>query len=135
MAVRIRYHIEASVSSDSSEAKDLGQVRFEVVSDDHGEGGTWKTTLGASASDVEIRLDNIAAARMILIRTNAKDVNETPVQVDVKRNTIANEALPIVPLDSTKEGHLLWSTDSLSALYATNTGAIDMELTVMAIGD
>lgn len=133
--MRIRYQATVAVSSDTSEAKDLGQLRNEVVSDDFGEGGTWKTTLANGASDVELRLDNIAAVRFLYIRTTPKDPADDPVQINVKRNTVGNEELPIVPMDSTKEGHLLWATDSLTALYASNPGAVDMELTIVAIGD
>lgn len=135
MPVRVRYKVDASVSSTSAEERDLGNIRWEVVTDKPGEGGGWKTLLAAGATDVQLPLDSIAACKLLIIRTNAKDPNQTPNEVRIRRNLITNEQIPIVPLPDSKEGHFLLSTDSITALFASNPGAVDMEMTIIAVGD
>lgn len=135
MAVRVRYKVEVSVSSTTAEEKDLGNVKYEVVDDAQGEGGTWKTVLAAASSNVQIQLDNIATARFLLFKTNAKDPTQAPGIVQIKKNSTGGEIMEIKPLGTNKEGHFLMSTDSITAIYASNPGAVVMELTVIACGD
>jgi CO dehydrogenase/acetyl-CoA synthase gamma subunit (corrinoid Fe-S protein) len=136
MAVRIRYSTKVQVSSDpTTESKDLGNLNYEVVSDGLGEGGARKFTLAAAASDEPLNMGNVAAASFLFIKTNAKNDLDTPVEITVKRNTVGNEAIPITPLTTTKQGHFLLSTSGLTALFASNPGAVDMELTVAVAGD
>ena len=61
--------------------------------------------------------------------------NQVPNEVRIRRNLITNEQIPIVPLPDSKEGHFLLSTDSISALFASNPGSVDMEMTIIAVGD
>lgn len=135
MSVRIRYRIEVSISSTSAEEKDLGNVVYEVVNDDSDEGGTRKTTLAAAATDVSVMLTEIAAAKFILIRTNAKDPTETLGAITVKQNSDAGEAIVIEPLPGASEAHLLLSTTGITDIFATNSGTVDVDITVMAVGD
>lgn len=135
MPVRVRYKVDASVSSTSAEERDLGNVRWEVVTDKPGEGGGWKTLLVAGATDVQLPLDSIAACKLLIIRTNAKDPNQTPNEIRIRRNLIGAEQIGIVPLTDSKEGHFLLTTDAITALFASNPGAVDMELTIIAAGD
>jgi hypothetical protein len=136
MAVRLRYKIEITCSSTTAEEKDLGNLKSEVVTDVCNEGGTWKTTLAGGATDIQIPLDSIAAAKFLFIRATSKDPNLAPVQVTIKRNSNSAEAINIVPFSDVKEGHLLLSTSGLTAIYATNSsGTVVMDLTIVAIGD
>ena len=135
MPVRIRYKMEVGISSTSAEDKDLGNGIYEAVTDDFGEGGVRKFTLAASTTDLALDVGNVATARFVAIRSNAKDPTQNPVEITVKRNTVGNEAIPVTPMDSTKEGHFLLSTSGLTALFASNAGAVDMELTVFLSGD
>lgn len=135
MGVRVHYKIEVAISSTPNEEKDLGNVKWEVISDGVGEGGGWKTTLAAAASNVEIPLDSIAAARMLVIRTNSKDPLNLPNEIRIRRNTISNEEIAIVPLPYATEGHFLISTSGLTALFASNPGSVDMEITLFVCGD
>jgi hypothetical protein len=127
--------MEVGISSTNAEEKDLGNGAFEAVTDDFGEGGTRKFTLVATAADVPLSLGNVAVGRFFAIRTNSKDPTLDPVEITVKRNTVGNEALPVTPMDSTKEGHLLMSTSGLTALFASNPGTVDMEVTLFVSGD
>jgi len=135
MSVRVRYRIEASVSSTTAEDKDLGNVVYEVVHDSAGEGGVRKTTLVAGASDVAVGLAEVAAATFILIRTNSKDSTDTLGGIDIKKNDVGNEITEVVPLAGETEAHMLLSTQSITELYASNQGTTDVEITVMSIGD
>ena len=135
MPVRVRYKVEVSVSSSSCEEKDLGNIRWEIVTDKQGEGGGWKTLLAAGAVNVQLPLDSITTARLLVIRTNAKDPNQTPANINIRRNLIGAEEILIKPLTDAKEGHFLLSTDGLTALFASNPGTVDMELTILVVGD
>lgn len=135
MAVRIRYRIEVAVSSTSAEERDLVNAQYEVYSDDYDEGGVRKFTLAVGVSDQQIDIGNIADVSFLMIRTNAKDPNLDPNEVTFKLNSAVNEARTIKPLTNTKEGHQLLSTESLTALYMSNAGPADMEITVVTVGD
>lgn len=135
MTVRTRYRLGVFISSSSAEERDLANLDTEVVSDDFGEGGVRKFTLISTASDVQVDIGNIATGRFLAIRTNSADPTLDPVEVEVKRNSTGGEIWPITPMDSTREGHLLTSTSGLTALFMSNPGAVDMEITVYTAGD
>jgi hypothetical protein len=135
MTVRIRYKITATVSSTSAEERDLANQAWEVVNDAQGEGGSWKTTLAAGATDVQLNLGNLAACRMLFVRTTAKDPTQVPGDIVVKRNSTGGETLTVRPLTDAKEGFLAFVTDSLTALYASNPGTVVMDVVVVAAGD
>lgn len=135
MSVRLRYRIEASISSTSAEEKDLGNLVSEVVSDDSGEGGSRKTLLPAGATDVPIFMTEVSAARFVLIKTNTRDPTKTLGAISVKKNAIGGEIIAIDPLDSATEAHLLLVTSSVTNLFASNPGTVDVEVTVMIVGD
>lgn len=135
MGVRVRYKVEASISSTSAEEKDLGNVAYEVVNDAQGEGGTRKTLLAAGATDVSVMLTEISTATWVLIKTNTKDSTDTLTGIDLKKNDIANEVTTIEPLSGATQAHLLMSASGITDLFATNSGSVDIEITVMAVGD
>ena len=136
MPVRARYQIEASVSSTSAEDKDLGNHLWESVADSQNEGGSRKTKLAAGATDVELSMCEVGTARLVAIRTQASDPNNDPVEITIKRNTTGNEAIEVGPVPGTKEGYMLLTTGTgITALFATNAGSVDMDVTVMAAGD
>ena len=136
MTVRARYKIEAGISSTSAEDRDLGNHLFESLADQENEGGSRKTRLPAAAVDQELTMCDIATARLLIVRTVAADVNDTPVEITVKRNTVGNEAIEVGPLPGTKEGYLLLTTvTGITALFASNPGAVDMDVTIIVAGD
>lgn len=136
MPIRIKQQVSIAVSSNPlKENKDLGNIEWDVKSDGLGEGGTSKTLVPASTTDLEIRLDNIASVSFLAIRTSAKDANQSPVSLDFKKDADTGEPITITPLPSTKEGHFLLTTSSITALYVTNSSAVDMEVIVIACGD
>lgn len=135
MPVRVRYRIEVAISSTPAEEKDLGNVAFEVVNDDAGEGGTRKTTLAAGATDVSVMMNEISDASFIAIKTNAKDPTETLGAITLKKNAIGGEEITIQPLPGESQAHMLLSTTGITDLFASNGGTVDTEITVMAVGD
>jgi len=136
MSVRIRYSLKVAISSESDpEDKDLGNVSFEVVDDQQGEGGTRKFTLVAGATDVQLAMGDVTTAKFVMIRTLPKDPLDTPVEIRVRQNIVTNEEIPILPIGNAKEGHLLLSTPGITALFASNPGGVDMTLILAAAGD
>jgi len=136
MPIRLRQGATITVSSSAqNENKDLGNLVWEVVTDDLGEGGTWKTLVPASSTDLEIKLDNVANVQFLALRTNSKDPTQDPVALDFKKNSAAGEVFQIKPLSKAKEGNFLMTTDGITSLFVTNGGSIDMEVTVVIAGD
>jgi hypothetical protein len=135
MSVRVRYKLVASVSSSSAEEKDLGNATWEVYTDQLGEGGTRKTTLAVGATDVQLPLDNIASAKVIIVRTNATNPNDTPGTVNLKLNNTGATPLPLAPMGDAKEAHFVLASTGMTALYASNPGAVQMDVTVIVAGD
>lgn len=134
MTVRVRYAVAVSISSTSAEEKDLGNVKLETVTDVETKGGTWKTVLLAGATNVQLYLDNITTAQLLVIRTLSVDPNVAPVGINIKRNSTSGEAILIQPLGDIKEGIFVITTDGLTSLYASNSGAVDMNLVLSVAG-
>lgn len=135
MSIRVRYKLAVALSSSSSEEKDLGNYSYEVVNDEQGEGGTWKTTVANGATDVQIQLGNVAAGQLLVVRTAAKDPTESPGAIQLKLNGTGTDPITVDPLGSTKEGLFMVTTTGLTTLHVSNPGSVVMEITVSAAGD
>jgi len=135
MTIRLRYKLELGVSTSSAEDKDLGNHYWEAVTDALGDGGSRKTKLAASASDVALTMGEVADAKFIAIKTNAVDANDTPGTINITKDDPAGEVIAIVPMSTTKQGFLGMTTTGITALYASNPGTVDMEVTVIVAGD
>jgi hypothetical protein len=135
MSVRVRYRLDAAISSSSAESKDLGNGSYEVVDDSQGEGGSRKITLPGSATDVAISLCDVADAKFFLLRVTPKDQNDDAHEVKIRLNSPTGDEISVKPLGTTKEAYFMVTTTGLTALYATNTGSTDMSLTVFVAGD
>lgn len=135
MPIRLRHSSTVAVSSTIQEHKDLGNFTTEVVTDGLGEGGTWKTLVPAGSTDLELRLDNIAAVAYLSLRTSAKDSTQDPVALDFKKDSALGEPITVEPLPNTKIGVFVLTTNSISSLFVTNAGTVDMEVVVTAAGD
>jgi hypothetical protein len=106
-----------------------------VLTDALGEGGARKTLLLAGATDVQISLDAVADAKLLVITTVPKDPNEDPTEILLRFNSITGEQRSVAPLADCKEGFLVLTTTGLTSLFASNPGATDTELTVGLAGD
>jgi hypothetical protein len=133
--VRVRYKLSASVSSTPAEERDLGNIACEVVSDDVEDGGAWKTKLAAGAAAAQIPLDSIVSATVLILRTNAKDPNESPNGITLQINDPSGQIFTIQPVGYAREGHFLLTTSGITAIYLGNPGSVDMEVTILACGD
>lgn len=135
MTIRARIKVETAISSSTAEERDLGYRKIEVVTDGLGEGGTWKTKLPASTTNLEVSLRDVEEGALVVISSNSVSPNDTPATVTIKRNSTAGEDIDLVPLSGTKSAHFLLTTAGLTAIYATNESTVDMELTITICGD
>lgn len=135
MPVRVRAKVDTAISSTTAEEKDLGNKKYEVISDGLGEGGTWKTRINAGTTDLEVTLRDVTTASLLAISTNAVDPNQTPSSIGVKKNSAGGEETLIAPLSGTSQGLFLVTTTGLTALYVSNSGSVDMELIITVAGD
>jgi hypothetical protein len=135
MSVRLRYKSETVVSSSTAEEKDLGNQSYEVVDDDQGEGGTWKTVLAGMAANVQLNLGNVAAANFLSLRIKAKDPTLTPGTVQIRLNSPSGELISVRPMTVAKEGLFKITCSGVTAVYATNTTSVVMDVIVSAAGD
>lgn len=134
MAVRLSYHIEASVSSSPSDAKDLGNACFNVTSDAQSEGGIWKTKVLKNVT-VTLPLDSIVEATFLMLRVTASDPTETLTPVNITLNGTAT--LGLAPVGNTKEANFLMSAEALTSLTVSNTAlnAVDIDVIIGTAGD
>ena len=80
-------------------------------------------------------MGEVADAKFVAIKTNAVDANDTPGTVNITKDDPANEVIAVVPMSTTKQGFLGMTTTGITALYASNPGTVDMEVTVIVAGD
>lgn len=136
MSIRLRYKVGVTISSTEAEEKDLGNSLAEVVNSELNEGGTWKTVIGAAATDVPVQLGNVASVAFISIRTLSKDPTLPPEDIALKFNSTGATPLTISPIGATaKEGNLVLTTSGLTSLYASNASSTVMEILVSVAGD
>lgn len=135
MTVRVRYKLEIAISSTQSEERDLGNGKYEIVVDSQGEGGCWKITLPPAAVNTPIQLPNVTTAKFIVVRTTPKNPNQTPSEVRLRRETVLGEEIVVKSLTTSKEAYFVLTTDSLTALFASNPGTVEMDLTLFVAGD
>lgn len=134
MSVRLRYHIEASVSSSTADTKDLGNVCLDVLSDSPNEGGIWKTRVAALAT-VTLPLDSISEAVFLMLRIVSADPTLTLTPVEVTLNGTAT--LTLAPVGTSKESNFLVSSAGLTSLQIANTdpSAVAIDVVIGTAGD
>lgn len=134
MSVRVRYSIMCAISSTPAEERDLGNVNWQIVTDMEMKGGTWKTVVPTGSSAIQLQIDNISTIQLLIVRTVANNQNMAPGDVTLNLNSPTGPAVLIQPLGDAQEGHLVMSTDGLTAVYASNSSGVDMALTIIASG-
>lgn len=130
MSVRLRYKLSVAVSSSLAEENDLGNTKFEVVSDDSDEGGVWKTTV-AAATTVVLNLDNITSAKFLMMRFTPKDPTQvmTPVVLTLNGTIVLP---PITSVGSTQdEAIFMISTSGITAVQVANTDVASVPLDII----
>lgn len=136
MSIRLRYKLSVAVSSTNAEENDLGNTKFEVVSDSVNEGGVWKTTVAAAAT-VTLNLDNITSAKFLMMRFTPKDPTQTMTALVLTLNgTIVLP--PIYPVGSTQdEAVFMISTSGITAVQVANTdtASVPVDIIVGVAGD
>jgi len=135
MAVRVRYSIAGAVSSSPNEEKDLGNLKMEQATDSQADGGSQKNLIPANTADVDITPVQLTTVRMLVIKATPKNPNDAPAVLTLKKDSTGGEPWTLSALSGTREAYFAVTTDSVTALFVSNTGSVDMEVTVMAAGD
>ena len=130
MSIRVRYTVQSAISSTSAEERDLGNVYWQIVTDQETKGGTTKTVVPAGTVGLQIQIDNVSTIQYLAIRTVSNNPNAPPCPVSLYLNSSLAVPILITPLGDAQEGHLLMSTDEVTAIYMSNTGPTDMSVTV-----
>lgn len=134
--MRARYSLKVQLSSEPSpEDKDLGNLASEVVDDSFAEGWSGTSVLAAGATNVQLDLRTLASLKFLYIRTRAVDDLDTPSVVTISLNSTGGEAHSVLPIGEAREGHFLYTTEGVTAVYASNPGSVDMKLTLAVVGD
>ena len=115
--MRVRFDIELSLSENSTEAKDIGNATlWKGVNDLMNDGSARKITLAGSASNVEVNLNGLSAARLIGIKTNKT--------ITIKKNSTSGEPWSIQSLGTgALDGIYFITTAGITSLYLSNSTA------------
>jgi hypothetical protein len=134
MSVRLRYKLSLAVSSSQAEENDLGNTKFEVVSDSCNEGGVWKTTL-AAATTMTLNLDDITTAKLLMLRMTPKDPTQKLTAVGLTINAAVLPAL--YPVGDMNETIFMMSTSGITAVVLSNMdpAAVPVDVIVGVSGD
>lgn len=136
MTVRLRVKTSVQVSSQPQpETKDLGDVPQELVLDTQGEGGAWKTTVPATTVDMLVTLPAVALARFLYLKTRPKIDTDDPVPLSIKFDSTLNPSIIVEAPSPLKEGVFMITHPGIASLFVTNTGGVDMLLTLVVAGD
>lgn len=128
MSIRTKFEIDYSLSENSAGGKELGQTPpWTGTTDALDDGGTWRRRIAASATDVLIDLNGLTTCRLLTIKTTQT--------ISYKINSTGNTATKIRPLGTgATEGVLFMTTDDVTAVYLSNAGTIDAEVTITIAG-
>ena len=128
MAIRVKFELDLQVSESSLGQKELGKTApWAGINDQQDNGGTWRQRIEAGATDVLIDVNGLANARLVAIKTDQ--------EITVKKNDAGGEPWTIRPLGtSALDGVFMITTDGITALYVTNAGSLDAEVTFSIAG-
>jgi len=128
MAVRVSFEIDLRVSENTQALSELGKTPpWKGKSDVLDNGGSWRQRILAGATDVAIDLNGLSNGKLVAIKTTQ--------EISIKKNDAGGEAWIISPLGvGAVEGVFVVTTDAITALYVTNDGALDAEVTFSIAG-
>jgi hypothetical protein len=129
MSVRLRYKMTAAVSSNQAEENDLGNAKFEVVTDLTNEGGVWKTTV-AALTTATLNLDDITTAKFLMLRFTPTDPTQTMTAVTVTLNGTA-VLPPVYPVPNAKEAMLMLTSSGITAVTVANLDPASVKLDII----
>lgn len=128
MAVRVKFEIDLQVSENAQGQKELGKTApWTGTNDQMDNGGTWRQRIDAGATDVLVDLNGLANGRLIALKSSE--------EISVKKNSAGGEAWTIKPLGTgATDGVFMVTTDGVTALYLTNAGSLDADVTFSVVG-
>lgn len=133
MSVRGRLKVQIAISSTTAEDRDLGNGSYEVVTDLPDDGGSWKIKLPASTVNLPVALGNVSSATFLGIRAVTLNPTDVPVDIILRKNSTSGEAWTISPINN-QEGWFVSSTDTITSIFLSNPGAIDMQVSIFLLG-
>lgn len=128
MSIRIKFSIDYSISESNAGSKELGlSPPWVGITDAMDDGGTWRRRIASGASDVLIDLNGLTTCRFLTIKTTQT--------ITWKINSSGNTANTIRALGTgALDGILVMTTDDVTALYLSNDGDVDAEVTITIAG-
>jgi|HubBroStandDraft_6_1064221.scaffolds.fasta_scaffold319148_2 hypothetical protein len=128
MSVRIKFELNYSVSENQAGSKELGQSSPWVgINDQMDDGGTTRWRIGAGAMDTPVGINSLTTCRFLAIKTTQT--------ISFKLNSTGNTPTTIRALGyGAMDGHFIMTTDTVTALYFSNAGSVDAEVTITIAG-
>ena len=128
MGARVTFELLVQISENTQELKELGKTPpYKGTCDLLDNGGTWRQRIVAGATDVAVDLNGLANGRVLSIKTNQT--------ITFKKNAIGGEPWTIRPMGTgALDGVFFATTDGITALYFSNAGSLDAEVTISLAG-
>jgi hypothetical protein len=128
MGARVTFEVLVQISENTQELKELGKTApWKGTSDLLDNGGTWRQRIIAGASNVAVDLNGLVNGRLLAIKTNQT--------ISFKKNSTGGEDWTIRPIGTgALDGVFLATTDGITALYFSNAGSLDAEVTISLAG-
>ena len=128
MSCRVTFEVLVQISENHLELKELGKSPpWRGTCDLNDDGGTRKQKLISGATDVQVDLNGLVNGRMLAIKTNQ--------EISFKRNSTGGEPWTVRPMGfGAHEGVFFATTDGITALYFSNSGDLDAEVTISLAG-
>lgn len=128
MSVRTKFSIDYSISENSGGGKELGQTPpWTGTTDALDDGGTWRRRIIAGATDVLIDLNGLTTCRLLTLKTTQT--------ITWKINNTSSTPITLRALGTgATDGVLFMTTDGVTAIYLSNAGTVDAEVTVTIAG-
>lgn len=128
MGARVTFEVLVQISENTQELKELGKTApWRGTSDLLDNGGTWRQRIVAGAVDVAVDLNGLANGRLLAIKSNQT--------ISFKKNSTGGEPWTIRPIGTgALDGVFLATTDGITALYFSNAGSLDAEVTISLAG-
>lgn len=128
MGARVTFEVLVQISENTQELKELGKTApWRGTSDLLDNGGTWRQRIVAGASNVAVDLNGLVNGRLLAIKSNQT--------ISFRKNSVGGEPWTIRPIGTgALDGVFLATTDGITALYFSNAGSLDAEVTISLAG-
>lgn len=128
MGARVTFEVLVQISENTQELKELGKTApWRGTSDLLDNGGTWRQRIAVGAVNVAVDLNGLVNGRLLAIKSNQT--------ISFRKNSVSGEPWTIRPIGTgALDGVFLATTDGITALYFSNAGSLDAEVTISIAG-